>query len=274
MEKNPYTALKEVFIDDGGAGDYVKLDKSVVAYRKICSAFDKPLKIILFYGKPGSGKTFLLRKIFVDMKGKRDIIFFPQPFFNESDFTQSICEVLSIPVVANIDELLIYFKSNIEIDAKTNAPSKQIILMLDESQLYPNDLIEKIRLMADTRFFKILFTVHKTEKEDVMAKDYFKTRIWESIEFESCTFNEVQMYIEKKLSFIGAESFYKNFTKKHLLNLWNFSKGNLRMLNKILYKTYELLEYYEEFKPSQNKNPKNIAKVIEMAAIDAGVLDA
>lgn len=271
---NPFTALKNVFVDDSDASEYVKLDKSVIAYRKICTAFDKPLKIVLFYGKPGSGKTFLLRKIYADLKDKRDIIFFPQPFFNESDFTRSICEVLNIPVLANIDELLIYFKSNIQIDAKTNAPSKQIILMLDESQLYPNDLIEKIRLVADTRFFKILFTVHKTEKEDVMAKDYFKTRIWESIEFEACTFGEIQMYIEKKLAFAHKESFFRLFNKKHLNALWQLSNGNLRMLNKLLYKTYELLEYYEEFKPSQNQNPKNITKVIEMAAIDAEVLDA
>lgn len=274
MQNNPYTIIKNAFVDDNDTGEYVKLDKSVVAYRKICSALDKPLKIILFYGKPGSGKTFLLRKIFMDLKEQRELILFLQPFFEQSDFTKAICEFLKIPVAANIDELLTYFRENIQIDPRTNAPSKQIILMLDESQLYPQDLIEKIRLMADTRFFKILFTVHKTEKEDVLAKDYFKTRIWESIEFEPCTFDEIKMYIEKKLTFIGKESYFKNFTKNHLMSLWKYSSGNLRMLNKLLYKVYELLEYYEATKPSQNQSPKNIKKVIEMAGIDAGVLNA
>lgn len=274
MLDNPFSTIKNIFIDDGDGGDYVNLDKSVVAYRKICSALEKPLKIILFYGRPGSGKTFLLHKIHSDLSAQKRIIFFPQPFFVESDFTKSISEHFNIEPLQNIDELLLYCKANINLDTKSGLPKEQVILMLDESQLYPESLIEKIRLMADTRYFKILFTVHKTEKEDVMAKDYFKTRIWESIEFESCSLEEVRMYIEKKLAYHGKSSYFKIFTYSHVKKLWKFSKGNLRLLNKLLYKSYELLEYYEENSPSKNTTKKNINKVLEMAAIDAGLLDA
>lgn len=274
MLENPFTTIKDIFIDGINQGDYVKLDKSVVAYKKICSALDKPLKIILFYGKPGSGKTFLLQQIYTDLKSKKDILLFLQPFFNESDFTKAICEFFGIEALSNIDELLSYCRANISINASNNTPQRQVILMLDESQLYPTELIEKIRLMADTRYFKILFTIHKTEKEDVIAKDYFKTRIWESIEFEPCTFDEVSMYVEKKLAFHNKSSFFSLFNKQHLKALWQYSAGNLRVLNKLLYKTYELLEYYEENKPSRNSSPKTIKKVIEMAAIDSGILHA
>ena len=47
--QNPYTKIKDIFLDSINEHDYVKLDKSVIAYRKICSALDKPLKIILFF---------------------------------------------------------------------------------------------------------------------------------------------------------------------------------------------------------------------------------
>lgn len=73
-----------------------------------------------------------------------------------------------------------------------------ITVLIDEAQLYPVELIEKIRLMADSRLFKFLFTVHKTEKEDVLAKDYFKTRIWETIEIDNASLEEIKTYIEKK----------------------------------------------------------------------------
>lgn len=272
--QNPYTKIKDIFLDGVNEHDYVKLDKSVVAYRKICSALEKPLKIILFFGKPGSGKTFLLHRIYADLKDSKEILLFPQPFFEESDFVKAICERLGLEALANVDELLAYFRANIKTDAISGTPSRQILLMLDESQLYPQKLIEKIRLMADTRYFKILFTVHKTEKEDVLAKDYFQTRIWEVVEFEPCTLDEVKMYIDKKLAYHGFESTFAIFSKGNLKNLWKYCGGNLRLLNKLLYKTFELLEYYEEHSPSKIKARGTISKVISMAAIDSGMLHA
>ena len=63
MSKNIYTDIKDIFSDSDISG-YVSLDKTVIAYRKICGALDKPVKIILFFGAPGTGKTFLLQRIY------------------------------------------------------------------------------------------------------------------------------------------------------------------------------------------------------------------
>ena len=221
---------------------------------------------------PGSGKTFLLHKIYSDLKDDREILLFPQPFFKESDFVKAICESINISLLANVDELLAYFRANVKTDAMSGTPLRQILLMLDESQLYPKELIEKIRLMADTRYFKIVFTIHKTVKEDVLAKDYFKTRIWEVVEFEPCSLDETKMYIEKKLAYHGFESTFIIFSKANLKNLWKYCSGNLRLLNKLLYKFFEILEYYEERSPSKARSA--ISKVIDMAAIDTGMLNA
>ena len=83
---NSYTAIKEIFIEDNEVSDFVNLDKSTLAYHKILNALQKPLKLILFYGKPGCGKTFLLNKIKVDLEKKVRVVFVPQPFFDEKEF--------------------------------------------------------------------------------------------------------------------------------------------------------------------------------------------
>ena len=54
--ENIYTHIKDVFINEDEVSDFVNLDNSIACYNKIVSAFKKPLKLILFYGKPGSGK--------------------------------------------------------------------------------------------------------------------------------------------------------------------------------------------------------------------------
>lgn len=77
---NHYSDLKNIFID-GEVFDYINLNKSTTMYNKLVNALDKPLKLILFYGKPGTGKTFLLQKIHNDLKQKKRVIFFSKTFF-------------------------------------------------------------------------------------------------------------------------------------------------------------------------------------------------
>ena len=75
MSGNKYTTIKNIFADIGQESDYINLDKSIVAYKKILDLLQKPVKLIVFYGKPGCGKTFLLKKIVSDLKEQGNIVF-------------------------------------------------------------------------------------------------------------------------------------------------------------------------------------------------------
>ncbi|MDR0408241.1 MAG: ATP-binding protein [Campylobacteraceae bacterium] len=268
---NQFYNVKNIFVD-GRVFDYISLDKSVVAYDKLSSAVDKPLKLVLFYGKPGSGKTFLLEKIYNDLRGKYPIVFFPRPFFDEKQFLKSLFEevfAVKSPEFSGYEEFLIIYKT------KVPKISEQTIVtvLLDEAQLYPRDLIEKIRLMADTRLFKFLFTVHKTEKEDVLAKDYFKTRIWESIELADSTFEEIRTYLEKKFLYHNKFEYFP-YVKDYIHLIFSITNGNLRSVNKLLFKIFELYEYYEANKPSIVTDNASRKKIIEMAGIATGFINA
>ena len=272
--ENIYTHIKDVFIDEDESLNFVNLDNSISCYNKIVLALKKPLKLILFYGKPGSGKTFLLNKIANDLKEDKSLIFFPHPFFSEATFIEALCEQIYGKKLEDINnfESFIKFYSK-DFNSKDEILKNQMTVILDEAQLYPTELIEKIRLMADTRMFKFLFTIHKTENEDILAKDYFQTRIWESIELSSADVNEIIIYLQRKLSQKNYDKYLK-FDKKDYECAYSFCGGNLRTLNKIMYKFYEICEYYEQYQPSKLSGDKANIMILTMAALDAGLIDA
>ena len=271
--ENIYTHIKDVFIDEDESLNFVNLDNSISCYNKIVLALKKPLKLILFYGKPGSGKTFLLNKIANDLKEDKSLIFFPHPFFSEATFIEALCEQIYGKKLEDINnfESFIKFYSK-DFSSKDEILKNQMTVILDEAQLYPTELIEKIRLMADTRMFKFLFTIHKTENEDILAKDYFQTRIWESIELSSADVNEIIIYLQRKLSQKNYDKYLK-FDKKDYECAYSFCGGNLRTLNKIMYKFYEICEYYEQYQPSKLSGDKANIMILTMAALDAGLID-
>ena len=266
---NSYAEIKNIFAD-GRVFDYLNLDKSAFAYERLAQTLNKPLKLILFFGKPGTGKTFLLQKIYNDYKNKKNVIFLPRPFFTEAELLRELYVQIFNENPPNFSD----YNEFLSIAIKKLGPDRSVTVLVDEAQLYPKEIIEKIRLMSDSRKFKFIFTVHKTEKEDLLAKDYFQTRIWETIELHNSSLKEVRTYIEKKMLFHNKFSHLSLFKSSHYKLLMKITKGNLRTINKLMYKLFEILEYYDANRPSRVSGKVLKIQFLEMAAIDLGMINA
>jgi len=270
MKKSKYNDIKNIFIDSVEQENFVELDTTSYNYQILEESLEKPLKMILLFGKPGTGKSMLLNKLYHDLKKSKEIHYFEAPILSEKEFLKRIYEGMSSQKIpknmrVNFDGLLKYCQS---LKGK-----REIMFLLDECQLYSEALMEKIRLLSDTRVVKFVITLHKTENEELIAKEHFKTRIWEIIELKNADLEELEIYIQRKLLKKNFIEISNMITKKEIKFIHFCTKGNFRETNKFLYTVFNIYEYYDLYKPEKIRGMKFSKKILEMAAIKIGYIN-
>lgn len=269
MKSSIFSRSKDVFLDTVNPKDYIQLDRVSTIYQSLKSSVKKPLKMILLYGKPGTGKSMFLSKLFQDLSKTQEIYYYPTPILDESEFYNSIAQDL---YNINANEEL-NFTQMIKI-LKDNNSKEVPLILLDEAQLYSDILMEKIRLLSDTRKIKFVIALHKTQTEDLIAKEHFQTRIWESIELKNATIAELKIYIQKKLMKANCFDAANMFSNKSTKLIYKLTNGNYRDTNKLLYTLFEIYQYYYESNPQKINTNKVSNKLIEISAIHTGLIDA
>jgi len=261
---------KNVFLDTVNHKDYIQLDRVSTIYQSLKDSIKKPLKMILLYGKPGTGKSMFLTKLHSDLSASQAIFLYPTPILDEGEFYKTLAQdVFDTKFGGELN-----FTQFMKIVKEKNFSEVPVVL-LDEAQLYSEILMEKIRLLSDTRTIKFVITLHKTEKEDLIAKEHFQTRIWETIELENSSNAELKIYIQKKLMkancFDTASMFNSNVVNK----IYKFTNGNYRDTNKLLYAMFDIYATYENNNQLHLIKTNQISKkTIEMAAIHTGLINA
>ena len=265
-----YSPAKNVFIDSIDVDDYINLDSSLNAYDQLLYSIEKPLKMILLFGRPGTGKSILLNHLYQNQKHKKDLHYFETPTTSEKEFFQKLFKVITkedLPpnMQVNFSTLVDYCRSL--------RGKREIIVLLDEAQMYSPEMMERIRLLSDTRSMKFVVSLHKTEDEDLIAKEHFQSRIWEVIELKNGTQADVQSYIHKKLLKKNLFEVANAIKSSHIKLIHTLTKGNYREANKLLFTIFELYEYYDKNDPSKITYDQLSMKIIEMAGIKLGHID-
>ena len=265
-----YINAKDVFLDIVNAKDYVQLDRVSSIYQSLKDSIKKPLKMILLYGKPGTGKSMFLNKLYSDLSDSQAIFLYKTPILDESEFYKTLAhDLYNTKYTGELN--FTQFMKIVENTQKEEVP----VVLLDEAQLYSEALMEKIRLLSDTRTVKFVITLHKTEKEDIIAKEHFQTRIWETIELENASHSELKIYIQKKLMKANCFDSANMFTNKSVHLIHKLTDGNYRDTNKLLYTLFDIYYHYEKSnRLGAIKTDQISHKLIEMAAIHTGLINA
>lgn len=261
---------KNVFLDIVNAKDYIQFHRVSTIYQSLKGSITKPLKMILLYGKPGTGKSMFLNKLYKDLSSTQKVHLYQTPILDESEFYKTLAQDLFETKYSGELNFTQFMKI---------VESKEIeeipVVLLDEAQLYSEILMEKIRLLSDTRTVKFVITLHKTEKEDIIAKEHFQTRIWETIELENASSSELKIYIQKKLMKANCFDSANMFTNKSVNKIYKITNGNYRDTNKLLYTLFDLYEIYaSNHQLSSVKTNQVSNKLIEMSAIHTGLINA
>ena len=261
---------KDAFLDIVNAKDYVQLDRVSTIYQSLKDSIKKPLKMILLYGRPGTGKSMFLSKLYKDLSSSQEVYLYQTPILDESEFYKTLAQdIFKTKYAGELN-----FTQFMKIVEKQNSQEVPVVL-LDEAQLYSEPLMEKIRLLSDTRTLKFVITLHKTEKEDLIAKEHFQTRIWESIELENASSTELKIYIQKKLMKANCFDSANMFTPSSVTKIHRITNGNYRDTNKLLYTLFDIYSIYEQnHQLAQVKTNQISNKIIEMAAIHTGLINA
>jgi len=259
-----YLKLAQCFEEQNSSEHYHQNSKVLHIKNTIESILNNNTKQLLFLtGEPGVGKSAFLN--YIEEQFSYDIIKFDIPFLEPIDFVKILIQKTQTEVANySLEELI---KQVISLYQNSN-----YIVVLDEAQLLSKDMIEIIRILADSKAFWFILAMHEHESKKILKEPQFTSRPHKVLKLQNISIQESKEYIFTELQNQNATMLADEIIKKHIKTIYKLSKGNMRVLKKLLFTSFLLIDYAQK---NDKERYKNFNKcILTMAAIDNGVINA
>jgi len=236
-----FKKARELFRDVVELELYVPIPSQEKVKIDLLSAIRQRDKIILLTGEAGSGKSMILKKIYEELKDQEIIFFISNPYSE----IKSILNLL-----------------------KKVKPKNHQIFLIDEAQLLSSEEWENLRIYADRGNVTLVFATHDTNVDQLLRKKHFKSRINYIIPTVRISREETENLILTKLTRFGLHEIAAMFTSSNFRKIYKYSKGSIRMVNQLMFKLFDVLDYFYTKSPSKVNLKKLSNKYIEIAIMD------
>ena len=190
--------------------------------------------LLLLTGDVGTGKTTLINALIQSLSNDVICTSVPDPNLKLIDFINYIAFAFGIETVFKTKgHFVIQFRKFL-LDAYQKG--KKVLLIIDESQLLTDELLEQIRLLsnidlADTKLLNIFF-VGQNEFNEILAKKNnraVRQRLTLNYNIDPLTLSETNEYIKYRLKVAGTTS--EIFSRRAVQKIHLHTKGFPRRIN-------------------------------------------
>jgi len=261
-----FKQIAQLFEDRVENVDYYETRAHLRAKNELLDILDGETKQLIFLvGEPGSGKSLFLYNLPKILDEKYHVIRFNTPFFEPVDFIKHLIWRKDSEVGEHALEQLIAQAVELYKESPT-------IVAIDEAQLLSKDMIELLRILADSKAFWFIMAMHRHESAKILREPQFSSRPHRIIELGLLEYDEAREYIAKELLKAGAYNLEEELSKKQAKTIYKFSKGNFRDTKKLLHRMFLLMD--AALKLGKDEFTKPSRCLVTMAAIDGGLVDS
>lgn len=221
---------------------------------------------LLLTGDVGTGKTTLINALLNLIGDETVVATVPDPNLEKLDFFNYIAHAFNLDrEFTSKGSFLVHFSQFLH---DTYHQGKKTLLIIDEAQRIPQELLEEIRLLSnferhDTKLLNIFF-VGQNEFNTILLMEEnraVRQRITVNYNIEPLTKAETKEYIRHRLKTAGSTK--QLFDDKALQEIYVFSQGYPRLINIICDRAL-LTGYVEEAKTISAKIVKECASELQI----------
>ena len=235
-----FKKARELFRDVVEINNYVPLLTLEKVQSDLLNAIDKKEKMIFLTGEAGSGKSMILKRVFEQLKNEK-VFFISNPYLQIG----SMLDIL-----------------------KQLSVKDHHLFLIDEAQLLTQETFEELRIYADRGNITLVFATHEADLKRLLEKKHFYSRINYIFTLNKVSLKELEEFIKIKLLTHNLVNILEMIQKTNYKLIYKYTKGSLRTINQLMFKVFDILDFFYTKYPDKLNLNKLSNKYIDMAYLD------